>query len=76
METTDEITKIVDQVPEFIKDEVFKSVLQFFPDPEAITNDPYFPTKWIDRYGDLVDSMYSCLDKCSNWCMGIYSLKQ
>ena len=77
-EKTDDITEIaeiIDKVPDFIKDGTYQSVLQFFPDPEAIVNDPNYPTKWIERYCYLVENMYSCLEKCSNWCMGIYSLK-
>ena len=69
------INDIVDKVPEFIKEEMYGSVLMFFPDPVAVTSNPSFPTKWIDRYYELVQSMYSCMDKCSNWCRGIYSLR-
>ena len=75
MDKIDKVAEIVDKVPDFIKHEVYESVLQFFPDPEAIRNDPYHPNSWIERYCHLTMSMYSCLDKCSNWCMGIYTVK-
>ena len=59
---------IVDKIPNYLKTEVFDSVLQFFLEPDNIPNDPNYPASWGERYGYMLGHMTSIID-CPRNCL-------